>query len=142
MYNTNDVFQRINEAIAFLKGKRIISLQKDIVEKLKMNKSTVSQALKGNERYLTESFAIKFCHAFDMINPNWLLNGKGEMLKAEDEIEFSEGSIKVEKIVDIIINNKDKFEKNLTFKNYLVGHKKDALIEYQEKLILKSKKDK
>ena len=57
------------------------------------------------------------------------------MIKFEDEIQFSTGSIKIEKIVDIILNNRDKFEKNPTFKNYLEGHKKDALIAYQENLI-------
>ena len=138
-YNTKHIEERINEAIAYLKGNRIVKLQKDIASKLKMNKSTVSQAIKGNERYLTESFVIKFCHAFDMISPDWILKGEGKMLKVEDEIEFSKGSIKVEKIVDIIIKNRDKFEKNPVFKNYLEGHKKDALIDYQEKLIIKSK---
>lgn len=69
---------RIHKAIAYLKGKQIISKQQDIVEKMKVNKSSVSLALKGDERYLTDSFLIKFSEAFT-IDQDYLINGVGEL---------------------------------------------------------------
>ena len=43
-------------------------------------KANISSAFGGKERYLTDSFIRAFCKAFDVINPDWLITGEGEML--------------------------------------------------------------
>ena len=45
----------IQAAVRYLKGQGIITKQQDIVDKTGYTKSTVSLALNGNEKYLTES---------------------------------------------------------------------------------------
>ncbi len=76
--------ERINKAIAFLKGNEIISIQQDIVDIMNVNKSSVSSALKGDDRYLTNGFLKKFCKSFPQISQAWLLNEEGEMLISKE----------------------------------------------------------
>lgn len=75
--------ERIQKAVAYLKGSQIITKQQDIVDKMEVNKSSVSLALKGNEKYLTDSFISKFAETFN-INPDWLLKGEGFLLMDGD----------------------------------------------------------
>jgi hypothetical protein len=78
--------ERLETAIAYLKGKRIIRNQQDIADVMEFNKSSVSQAIQGNEKYFTDSFLKKFCVSFSEINPDWLLTGKGEMINPTQNI--------------------------------------------------------
>lgn len=78
--------ERLRKAVAYLISIDRISqksTQKDIAEQMGYNnKVTISNALNGNIRYLTESFINRFCDTFNNIfNLNWLLDGEGEMLK-------------------------------------------------------------
>lgn len=81
--NTSDILNRLNDSIAYLKGKKIIKTQQDIVDKLGYNKSSVSQALNGKNGYLTKDFLKSFTDGFPEINYNWLLNGETEMFNEE-----------------------------------------------------------
>lgn len=77
---------RLNIIIRYLKGEGIIKNQQDIVDILKSNKSSVSLALKGNEKYLTDSFLIKFNKAFNNVfNTDWLLTGLGDMRAGQED---------------------------------------------------------
>ena len=87
--------KRIKEAIAYLKGIQIISFQKDIVKKMGVNKSSVSQALNGHEKYLTDSFIEKFASVFEL-NEEWLLTGEGKMLKDADISIVREAEVRYE----------------------------------------------
>jgi hypothetical protein len=78
--------ERLETAIAYLKGKRIIKSQQDIADAMEFNKSSVSQAIQGNEKYFTDSFLKKFCVSFSEINPDWLLTGKGDMINLTQNI--------------------------------------------------------
>jgi len=69
---------RLLEAIAYLKGKRKITTQKAMAEAMEYNKSTISMALKGDERYFTDSFIEKFCATYG-INKVWIDTGEGEI---------------------------------------------------------------
>ncbi len=76
-----DKHERLQAAIKYLKIMGDISIQQDIVDRMKANKSTVSLALNGNDKYLTNSFLHKFNFAFGCtFNEDWLISGKGEML--------------------------------------------------------------
>ncbi len=79
-----DKKERLEKAIAFLKGKQIIVTQQDVVDKMGWNKSNTSSAINGNSRYLTDKFIARFCQSFSEISESWLKNGEGEMLKNEN----------------------------------------------------------
>ncbi len=73
--------QRLNDAINYLKIIGEISTQQDIADKMRMHKSTISSAISGNEKYLTDSFLSKFNFAFKCIfNEEWMIKGFGAML--------------------------------------------------------------
>lgn len=55
-----------------------------------VRKESVSKAFSGNKSYLTNTFILKFNNAFDnMFNNDWLMEGKGEMLKTINPLEIS-----------------------------------------------------
>ena len=81
--NTNNVFieetrKRFKKAISHLKGEQIINTNQDVVNKMEINKSSMSLALKGDERYLTEKFITKFANIYGF-NKDWLWKGEGSM---------------------------------------------------------------
>lgn len=77
---------RLNSAVAYLKGKRIAKTQKAISKMLETNEVTLSRALNGNEEYITEGFLRKFADIFE-IDTNWLLTGEGEMINNNQPTE-------------------------------------------------------
>ncbi|EKY12225.1 peptidase S24-like protein [Capnocytophaga sp. oral taxon 324 str. F0483] len=86
--NTNNVFieetrKRFKKAISHLKGEQIINTNQDVVNKMEINKSSMSLALKGDERYLTEKFITKFANIYGF-NKNWLWKGEGSMFANAD----------------------------------------------------------
>lgn len=74
---------RIQKAIAYLKGRQIINTQNDIVLAIGGNKSNVSSAINGDERYI-DGFIKKFSDTYRYFNIEWLQTGEGEMLKKEN----------------------------------------------------------
>lgn len=91
--------ERINKAVAFLKGNQIIKFQNDIVRAMDADKNTVSQALKGNEKYLTESFIKRFSDVFPCVDCEWILSGKGEMLKPDTSVSNSTPVISTGRVI-------------------------------------------
>lgn len=78
--------ERFNIAFNYLKGKGIIKTQKDAAIKIGMTQGNLSKALKGDDRYLTESFIKRFNESFNgMFNANWIISGEGSMLKDNKE---------------------------------------------------------
>lgn len=76
---------RLNKAVLYLISKQIItakSTQKDIASKMGLKVTTnINYALKGNEKYLTDTFLGRFNKAFNNIFfLDWLIKGEGEML--------------------------------------------------------------
>lgn len=87
--NIIDKKNRLDRAVAYLKGEQIIKTQKDISKKMGMSEETISRALKGLEKYLTDSFLEKFAYEFSL-NPEWLKNNKGSMLIQQEQKEVPE----------------------------------------------------
>lgn len=75
--------ERLNEAFNYLRFKGLVKTQKDLAEAIGSTAPNVSSALKGNERFLTDSFIVRFSDAFGEVSSHWLLTGEGEMLKDE-----------------------------------------------------------
>lgn len=77
--------QRFKEAFEKLKERGMFKTQREFVESLKWNQSTLSDVLKG-KRPLPVKIAITFCDKYK-VNQEWLLQGKGRM--------FSDGEPRV-----------------------------------------------
>lgn len=106
--------ERIISAYNHLKDVGIISSQQNVADRMGIRKESVSKAFSGNKSYLTNTFILKFNNAFDnMFNNDWLMEGKGEMLKNNQSI----GDIKNSSVHGVNVNGKDiylecPFDKN------------------------------
>lgn len=80
MVDKDLLHKRLIAAVEYLKGKGCIHKQQDIVEKLDMPKSSVSEAMAGKTRSLTDGFLRRFAAAYkNYISEAWLLTGQGRM---------------------------------------------------------------
>lgn len=118
--NTNNVYiedvrKRFKKAISHLKGEQIISTNQDVVNKMEINKTSMSLALKGDDRYLTEKFITKFANIYGF-NKDWIWKGEGTMLPnevrntkytLEDLKKIARGDLTVPKDVRNPITNVD-----------------------------------
>lgn len=85
--NIVDIRNRFNDAVLYLKSKKIIKSNQNIVDTGIISKSNMSRATKGDEKYLTYSFLKKFCDKFNVFNETWLLTGEGSMLNEPETIK-------------------------------------------------------
>ena len=75
--------ERVQTAIKHLISSGFAENQKDLAEKIGFNATNLSQAKKGDERYLTEGLAQRLSTNNSGINLSWLLTGEGEMLNTD-----------------------------------------------------------
>lgn len=136
---------RLLEAVAFLKGKRIIKTQKDIAEAMKYNKSSISSALKGDERYFTDSFIDKFANTFEL-NSDWIKKGEGSLDNTNStfskkliplDSSLFQNKEKLHALALFIDRNKEDLRKDYVFEMVFKEIEDDA-----KKNLLKSLKDK
>lgn len=79
-----ETFTRLKQAIDFMRYMGVPCGHDDIARKLERNRVNVTKAINGDSRYLTRSFLRSFAAAYsDYINEDWLLDGKGQMEKAD-----------------------------------------------------------
>ena len=76
--------ERLNEAFNYLRFKGLVKTQKDLAEAIGATAPNVSSALKGDEKFLTDSFIARFSEAFGEVSSHWLLTGEGEMLRGNE----------------------------------------------------------
>ena len=75
---------RFKKAIEYLTNNGYIHFQTDIAKRMDSHPQPVSKACKGDERYLTDKFLVRFNVAFgNIFNIDWLQNGNGEMLSPD-----------------------------------------------------------
>lgn len=78
---------RLNEAFLHLKNKGQISTQKEIADVMGSYPSNISKAFKGDPKYLTPNFLVRFNHAFgDIFNPSWLAGEDSTMLRPDMDV--------------------------------------------------------
>ena len=82
--NIIDKKNRLEKAVAYLKGAQIIKNQKDISDTGIVSEESLTRALKGNEKYLTDNFLKKIAAKYGF-NSDWLLSGNGSMLVPQIE---------------------------------------------------------
>lgn len=75
---------RLKKAIEYLTNNGYIHFQTDIAKRMDSHPQPISKACKGDERYLTDKFLVRFNVAFgNIFNIDWLQNGNGEMLSPD-----------------------------------------------------------
>ena len=84
--------QRLDKAIKYLIMEGIVSSQEDVANKMKANKVSISKAVSGSPKYLTDNFMKRFCETFDVISYDWLNSGEGEMLKSINQYSDEENT--------------------------------------------------
>lgn len=147
---------RIKKAFEYLRFQGLAGTQDEVAQKMNRQRTNVSSALNGKERYLTDSFIRAFCKAFDVINPEWLINGEGEMLIGVDkpEISYTKGKpyYNVDFIggFDLVMNDQTRNPDYLIdFQKYeeadcwcnITGHSMEPLISSGDIIALKEMKD-
>lgn len=80
MNNTTN--QRLKELIKFLIDNKKVYNQKDFADKIGKSKTQLSEMVKGT-LVISERTVHAIVTAFPELNTEWLLTGKGEMLKEE-----------------------------------------------------------
>lgn len=96
--------ERLKAVFDYLKGQGIVHKQADLAEKLGVDKSNISHAMNGNERYLTNSFLIRLNKAFNNIfSDDWLVDGTGDMLAPVQQI----GNISNSNVAGVNVNGSD-----------------------------------
>lgn len=69
-----DIFER-------LRYEKVLSTKKEFAERIGFDKTNLSSAFGGSEKYLTDNLFNKIADAFPQFDRVWLLTGEGEMLK-------------------------------------------------------------
>ena len=76
------VKERFWNAYRYLYTLGYVRNQKELAEKMDAHASSISRAMTGDTKYLTEQFLQRFNVSFDnMFNLDWLLYGRGEILR-------------------------------------------------------------
>lgn len=80
----DSAFARFRQSFDYLKDSGVLHKQSDLCNALGIGRSHVSEFYNGKEKYFTEGNLRKFAAAYsDYINEDWLLDGKGQMEKAD-----------------------------------------------------------
>ncbi|MDR0681792.1 MAG: hypothetical protein LBG15_08100 [Dysgonamonadaceae bacterium] len=78
--------------LIFIGKLSVLSIQKEIIAKTNKNKTSVSMALNGDERYLTDKFIERVNSAFgSLFNNEWLTKGEGKPLNLSIHQEHHSG---------------------------------------------------
>ena len=79
----SEIAERLNEVYSYIKKNTEFVNQSLFAEKRSEQRSNLSSALNGNEKYITKGLLMKITKAFPEINPIWLLTGHEAMIKGE-----------------------------------------------------------
>lgn len=80
----DQAFARLTQAVEYLKDNGQARTQMDMAALMGVRQPHLASALNGDYKRLTEGLLRKFAAAYsDYINEDWLLNGKGQMEKAD-----------------------------------------------------------
>jgi transcriptional regulator with XRE-family HTH domain len=73
--------KRLQEVYVYLHKNRNIPTKAEFAESIDYARAYVSSALNGNEKYLTNKLFESICEKFQELNLEYLLHGKGELLR-------------------------------------------------------------
>ncbi|CAL2083487.1 conserved protein of unknown function [Tenacibaculum sp. 190524A02b] len=104
---------------------------KSFAENIEVSANYISMLIKERQD-ISGNFLLKLKRLIPTVNLDWLESGEGEPFIQEDlnKIIKNNSSIEVDKVVDIIIDNYDKFINNEKFKIILETYSNKKLMEY------------
>lgn len=117
----------LNEVYEWLRYKKLVSSKKDFAEHIGIDKTNLSSAFNGMEKYLTDNLFIKISEAFPLLNSDWLLTGKGNMLKEESVSTNSENTnqqsddMTIQKLLEALERNDEQIRSLLEQKSRLIA---------------------
>ena len=76
--------ERLCKIFDYLVYKGYFSTRADFAKEIKTNKTNLSSAMNGNEKYLSDSLFSKIHSTYKIFNLQWMLTGRGEMLTITD----------------------------------------------------------
>lgn len=118
---------RVKRVIYWLKSMEIIKQQNDVALLLGCNKQYLSQVV-NNLAPVSEKFVANFKEKFDMVNPDYILLGRGRMVK------FDPTTTKERIIIEL--------QGQLIEKTETIQQLQNTVIELQNQLILLKSFDK
>lgn len=86
MYNA----EYLKKVFLTLKMKGIVSTQQEFAESFGSNKASMSLAMKGDPKYLTNSFVKRMLAKYPQLNAEYLKTGKGGMFIDGDDVDTNE----------------------------------------------------
>lgn len=78
-----DKCKRLHDVFDQLRYDRVLSTKKEFAERINFDKTNLSSAFNGMDKYLTDNLFNKIADAFPQFNKHWLLTGEGDMLNTE-----------------------------------------------------------
>lgn len=73
-------YERLKKAVDYLIDNGVAKSQADVARQMGANEKTLSFAINGKEKYVTDKLLERFCRQFRIISNEWLLKEEGEML--------------------------------------------------------------
>jgi hypothetical protein len=74
--------EKLNEAYKYLRSLGKIHTKKEFANEIEIDKTNMSSAFRGDDRYLTNNLFKKICYKYpDLFNIEYFLKDKGEMIK-------------------------------------------------------------
>jgi len=83
--------------------------QVEFAKMIQVSRSTLSEIENGKNKNPSTSVIVNIRDAFNDINIEWLLTGKGEMIKADSEDTHSVNIMQIMELIEVM-NNKQKNE--------------------------------
>jgi transcriptional regulator with XRE-family HTH domain len=83
--------------------------QVEFAKMIQVSRSTLSEIENGKNKNPSSSVIVNIRDAFNDINIEWLLTGKGEMIKADSEDTHSVNIMQIMELIEVM-NNKQKHE--------------------------------
>jgi hypothetical protein len=93
--------KRLNEVYEHLHNYCNVHTKGDFADKISYARAYISSALNGNEKYLTDKLFMKICEVYEIFNLDYLLTGKGKLLKSDQAFDDMERALKdAQKTID------------------------------------------
>lgn len=117
-----DKLERLRKAYEYLRFKGIIHTQKDVADKMQATAPNVSSALKGDSKFLTDSFLRRFNEAFgELFNYQWLILGEGNMLKDGNDEEETPVQSETSRFLSLLEKKDEQIDRLLDQHDRLVA---------------------
>ena len=114
--------ERLRKAYEYLRFKGIIHTQKDVADKMQATAPNVSSALKGDSKFLTDSFLRRFNEAFgELFNYQWLILGEDNMLKDGNEEEETPVQSETSRFLSLLEKKDEQIDRLLDQHDRLVA---------------------